>query len=73
MLSEPILQHFNPTRAISIDMDASDYAIGTVCSQPDDVNILHPLGYFSQRLKDAERNYDIHDKELLAIVDALDK
>jgi hypothetical protein len=73
MLSEPILQYFNPTRAITIEIDASDYAIGAVCSQPDNENILYLLGYFFQKLKDAEKNYDIHDKELLAIVDALDK
>jgi hypothetical protein len=73
ILSEPILQHLDPTRAITIEMDASDYAIGAVCSQPDDVNILHLLGYFSQKLKSVERNYDIHNKELLAIMDALDK
>jgi hypothetical protein len=41
--------------------------------QLDDANILHPLGYFSRKLKTAELNYDIHDKELLAIVDILDK
>jgi hypothetical protein len=35
--------------------------------------VLYPLGYFSQKLKDAELNYDIHDKELLAIIDALNK
>jgi hypothetical protein len=47
MLLEPILQYFDPTRAITIEIDTSDYAIGTVCSQPDDANILHPLGYIS--------------------------
>jgi hypothetical protein len=47
MVSEPILRHFDPTRAITIETDASDYAIGAVRSQPDDANILHPLGYFS--------------------------
>jgi hypothetical protein len=73
MVSEPILRHFDPTRAITIETDASDYAIGAVCSQPNDTNILHPLGYFSQKLKSAELNYNIHDKELLAIVNALDK
>jgi hypothetical protein len=35
--------------------------------------MLHPLGYFSRKLKDAELNYDIHDKELLAIIDVLNK
>jgi hypothetical protein len=54
-------------------MDASDYAIRAVCSQPDDTGVLHPLGYFSRKLKDTDLNYDIHDKELLAIVDGLNK
>jgi hypothetical protein len=73
MVSEPILQYFNPTRAITIKTDASDYAIGAICSQPDNANILYLLGYFSWKLKSTELNYDIQDKELLAIIDALDK
>jgi len=73
MITEPILQHFDPERAVTIEMDASDYAIGAICSQPDDKGILHPVAYYSRKLKDPERNYDIHDKELLAIVDTLRK
>jgi hypothetical protein len=72
-ISQPILHYFDPTRLLTLETDASDYAIGTVCSQPDSDGILHPLGYFSRKLKDAERNYNIHDKELLAIVDSLQK
>jgi hypothetical protein len=71
LISQPILQHFDPNRPITLETDASDHAIGVVCSQPDNLGILHPLGYFSRKLKDAERNYNIHDKELLAIVDSL--
>jgi hypothetical protein len=73
MISEPILKHFDPTREITIKMDASDYAIGAVCSQPDDANVLHPLGYYCRKLNTAELNYDIHDKELLAIIKVLNK
>jgi len=73
MVTEPILQHFNPERPVTIETDASDYAIRAICSQPDDNGILHPVAYYSRKLKDPERNYDIHDKELLAIVDALRK
>jgi hypothetical protein len=73
MISEPILQHFDPDHPLTLETDASDYAIRAVCSQPDNSNVLHPLGYFSRKLKDAELNYDIHDKELLAIVEALNK
>jgi hypothetical protein len=73
MISETILQHFDPDCLLTLETDTSDYAIGAVCSQPDNSNVLHPLGYFSRKLKDAELNYDIHDKELLAIVEALNK
>jgi hypothetical protein len=47
MISELILQHFDPDRPLMLETDASDYAIGAVCSQPDNSNVLHPLGYFS--------------------------
>jgi hypothetical protein len=54
-------------------MDTLDYAIGTIYSQLDNLSILHQLGYFSRKLNDAKLNYDIHDKELLAIMDSLYK
>jgi hypothetical protein len=73
MISELILKYFDPTKEITIEMDASDYAIGAVCSQPDDANVLHPLGYYSRKLNTAELNYNIHHKELLAIIEALNK
>ena len=73
MITEPILQHFNPEQPVTIKMDASDYTIGAICSQPNEKGILHPKAYYSRKLKDSEHNYDIHDKELLAIVDALRK
>jgi hypothetical protein len=47
MISEPILQHFDPDHQLMLETDASDYAIGAVCSQPDNSDVLHPLSYFS--------------------------
>jgi len=73
MMTEPILQHFDPERPVTVETDTSDYAIGGICSQPDQNGILHPMAYYSWKLKDPERNYDIHDKELLVIIDALRK
>jgi len=73
MVREPILQHFDPERPVTVDTNASDYAIRAICSQPNDNGILHPVAYYSQKLKDPEWNYKIDDKELLAIVDALRK
>jgi hypothetical protein len=73
MISQPILHHLDLAQPLTLKMDASDYVIGTVYSQPDDLGILYPLGYFSRKLEDAKINYDIHNKELLAIVDSLYK
>jgi hypothetical protein len=52
--------------------DASDFAIGAILEQPDLLNRWHPIVYFSKSLLPAEQNYDIHDKELLAIIRALE-
>jgi len=66
----PILAHFDPTRQVIIESDASDFALGTVLSQRDEENRLHPVAFHSRKFQLAEINYEIHEKELLAIVDA---
>jgi hypothetical protein len=66
----PILAHFDPTRPVIIESDASDFALGAVLSQRDNENRLHPVAFHSRKFQPAEINYEIHDKELLAIVDA---
>ena len=50
-------------------MDASNYAIGAVLIQRDDKNIAHPVAFFSRTLNEAQRNYDIYNRELLALVE----
>ena len=42
-------------------------------SQPDDAGILHPVGFFLKKHSPAECNYEIYDKELLAIVRAFEE
>ena len=66
--STPILQHFNYEKAIIIDMNSSDYISAGVLSQPDDNGVLRPVAFFSKKHSPAECNYEIYDKELLAIV-----
>jgi len=65
----PILAHIDPTKPVIIETNASDFAIGAVLSQWDNDNRLHPVAFHSRKFQPAELNYDIHDKELLAIVD----
>jgi hypothetical protein len=67
----PILVHFLSDRPTVLETDASDYALGAVLSQECDDDRLHPVAFHSRKFKPAEINYDIHDKEMLAIVAAL--
>lgn len=66
----PILRHFDPKRKIIIETDASDFALGAIISQHDDKNVLHPIAFHSRTYNAAECNYEIYDKEMLAIISA---
>jgi len=55
---------------VIIETDASDFAIRAIRSQRDEENRLHPVSFHSRKFQPAEINYKIHDKELLAVVDA---
>ena len=68
-ITAPILCHFFPDHKTIVERDASDLALGCVLSQFQDKR-LHPVAFHSRKLSNAERNYEINDKELLAILKA---
>jgi hypothetical protein len=51
-----------------LETDSLDYVSGGVLSQKDDEGRLHPIAFYSKNLLSAEYNYEIYDKELLAII-----
>ena len=51
-----------------METDASDFAIVAILSQEDDEGKWRPVAFMSRALNDAERNYEIYDKEMLAIM-----
>lgn len=53
-----------------VETDASGWATG-VLSQVQDDGALRPRAYLSQKLSSAESNYEIHDKDLLSVIRAL--
>jgi len=65
----PVLAYFYPERETVIETDASDFALGAILSQFQDKR-LHPVAFHSPKLNSAELNYEIYDKELLAILEA---
>ena len=69
--SEPVLAQWDPERETVVEADSSGYAMGGCLSQIDKQGRLRPVAYFSKRLSGAEMNYQIPDKELLAIVSSI--
>jgi RNase H-like domain found in reverse transcriptase len=67
----PILVQFDPDRETVVEADSSGWATGGVLSQYDNDGLLHPCAYFSRKNAPAECNYEIHNKELLAIINCL--
>jgi len=67
----PMLVMSDPTKKYKIECDASDYAIGTILSQLEENRLWQPIAFFSKSMLDAERNYGIYNKQLLAIIKAL--
>jgi len=56
---------------MTVEMDASDQAITTILSVTMLDTEIHPVAFSSRSLQGAEQNYDMHDKELLAIYQAM--
>lgn len=71
LCSSPILGIYDPNRPVIIYTDASGEGIGAILKQPQDDNILHPVAYFSRKLKPSERKRKAIHLECLAIKQAI--
>lgn len=67
----PVLQHYRPDLLTKLETDASDGVVAGVLSQQGDDKQWHPVSYFSKSMSGTEKNYEIHDKEMLAIIRSL--
>jgi hypothetical protein len=72
LTSAPILQHYSEDLETRIETDASDGVVAGVLSQKHGEYWL-PVAFFSKTMNPAECNYQIHDKEMLAIVKSLEE
>jgi hypothetical protein len=68
--SEPVLAQPRLDQQFELEVDASGFAFGAVLSQKGEDGKRHPIAFYSATALEAERNYDIYDLELLAIVKA---
>jgi hypothetical protein len=72
--SAPVLITPGDDQPFRVEADSSDYATGAVLSQLSlEDGKWHPVAFLSKSLSETEWNYEIHDKEMLAIMRALDE
>ena len=67
MLAAPDLD-----KKMRMEVDVSDYATGGVLSMECEDGLWRPVAFLSKLLNEMERNYEIHDKEMLAIIRGLE-
>ena len=73
LTTAPVLRTFDPSLPTRLVTDASKFAIGCVLQQCNDAEekTYHPVSFYSRKLSPAERNYPVHEQELLALISAL--
>jgi hypothetical protein len=67
----PILAYPNLKKPFELEVDALAFTVGAILFQRDDKGCKMDMGYYSKALNSAERNYDIWDREFLAVITAL--
>jgi len=70
--TEPVLAIPDIDKEMRVEADASDYATGGVLSTKCEDGKWRPVVFISKSLNAMERNYEIHDKEMLAVIRCLE-
>jgi hypothetical protein len=69
----PALRIYDWEKPAVVETDASDWSAGGTLLQEGDDDELQPVAYCSGKHSAQECNYDIYDKELLAVIKALEE
>ena len=69
-ISAPILMHWVLDIQLVVETNVSDYALAAILFIMTKNNEIYPIAFHSQTFSTPELNYDVHDKELLAIFKA---
>jgi hypothetical protein len=68
ILAAPVLMAYDEDLPVICHTDACDEALAGAVEHELPNGEIRPIGFYSKKLNPAERNYSVHDKELLAIV-----
>jgi hypothetical protein len=72
LVTAPVIHPPDLQQPFTVTTDASGFAVGAVLSQGEHPD-LRTIAYESRKMSSAERNYPVHDKEMLAVMYALKK
>ena len=73
LTNAPVLYQPDSMKPYTIETDASDFALGYALMQLEDDGLMHPVAFDGRKLQGAELRYPTHEKELLAIKEAIEK
>jgi len=71
-MSQSLLVAPNLDKEFRVEVDASNFATGGVLSIKCEDNKWRPVAYISKLLNETKRNYEIHNKEMLAVIRCLE-
>jgi len=71
--TKPVLAALDLDKKFRVEANASNYATGGVLFMKCSDNIWRPVAFISKSLSNTERNYEIHDKEMSAIIRCLEE
>src|SRR5260370_33817109 len=71
--STPTLAFPSKSGPFCLECNASNSTTGAVLLQQQEDRLFHPIGFMSKSFSNMERNYQIHDKEMLVIMCALEE
>lgn len=70
-MCQPILVSPSFDIPFKLAVDASNIRAGAVVMKSDENDSDHPLCYFSKKINSAQKNYSVIEKELLAMIMAV--
>jgi hypothetical protein len=73
LTSAPVLQNPDFNRKFYLHCDASDYGVGAVLVQMNDLNEERPVAYMSKNLNSAQKNYSVTERECLVVIMGIER
>jgi len=71
--STPMLAFPSRSGLFHLEHDASNFTMGAILLQQQEDGLFHLIGFMSKSFSNMEWNYQIHDKEMLVIMCALEE